>query len=59
MYKIILSVRLFHVSWGHNHDVEIMKKAIKVNNDVQKLINIFNQEKKGIPHFGANTKTIK
>lgn len=27
MYKIILSVRLFHVSWGHNHDVEIMKKC--------------------------------
>lgn len=58
MYKIILSVRLFHVSWGHNHDVEIMKNAIKVHvkYDAQKLINIFNQEKKGIPHFGANTR---
>lgn len=61
MYKIILSVRLFHVSWGHNHDVEIMKNAIKVHvkYDVQKLINIFNKEKKGIPFFGANTRTIK
>lgn len=49
MYKIILSVRLFHVSWGHIHDVEIMKNAIKVHvkYDVQKLINIFNKEKKG------------
>lgn len=59
MYKIILSVRLFHVSWGH--DVEIMKNAIKVHvkYDVQKLINIFNKEKKGFHHFGANTRTIK
>lgn len=48
MYKIILSVRLFHVSWGHNHDVEIMKNAIKVHvkYDVQKLINILTKKRK-------------
>lgn len=60
MYKIILSVRLFHVSWGHNHDVEIMKNAIKVHvkYDVQKLINIFNKEKKGYFLILARTQEL-
>lgn len=60
MYKIILSVRLFHVSCGHNHDVEIMKNAIKVHvkYDVQKLINIFNKEKKGYFLILARTQEL-
>lgn len=60
MHKIILSVRLFHVSWGHNHDVEIMKNAIKVHvkYDAQKLINIFNKEKKGYFLILARTQEL-